>query len=200
MNPIDNELRITAWQVLVAANVTNLPVNINHVCKDSGIKMVKYSSIIYPLFDNYKLTESMTAISASFSMNIHNKPFIFYDDAQKNIRLTRFAIAHELGHILLRHNEAGAISAFDLDNPAFLRGEKGADAFATYLLAPSCVLRQLNIHRRNDIVNICDIPNQYVVEKSKYMKHLCKHNIFLDFDLECKVCMQFGEFIQKHKK
>ncbi len=200
MNPIDKQLRILAWQILVATDITNLPVNINHICKDSGIRMIKYSSLIYPLFDNYKLTESVATIASSFSMNIHNKPFIFYDDAQKNIKITRFAIAHELGHILLKHNELGIISAFDLDNPTFSRGEKSADAFATYLLAPSCILRQLEIHTPDDIVNICNIPYQYVFEKSKYMKQLCKHNIFLDYDLEYKVCMQFSEFIQKYKK
>lgn len=69
----------------------------------------------------------------------------------------RFTLAHELGHIVLGHLEAAAFSKASINNFNGLSDtaiEREADWFASMLLCPFPVLRELNVNSPTQIKRI----------------------------------------------
>lgn len=90
-------------------------------------------------------------------------PVILYDDTpiapEDPIHL-----AHELGHLVLRHVRPGQVTTVNrepssTDDPR----ETEANVFAARLLAPACVLWALELHKPEEIascaVSLCSLPN-----------------------------------------
>ena len=71
---------------------------------------------------------------------------IFYNDEIESEERKRFTIAHEIGHIVLRHKGYSEIN------------EKEADAFAAQLLLPHCILEELIKRGKN-------VTESYLTEK-----------------------------------
>lgn len=71
---------------------------------------------------------------------------IFYNDEIESKERKRFTIAHEIGHIVLRHKGYSEIN------------EKEADTFAAQLLLPHCILEELIRRGKN-------VTESYLTEK-----------------------------------
>jgi len=74
----------------------------------------------------------------------HGRPTIYYNPAlmaRVGPRLARFFMAHEYGHVAMRH-ESGALAAGDSGFPAFRQGEElEADCYAAERLGPADAVR-----------------------------------------------------------
>lgn len=116
------EIEIAAVELLQDFGLTNFSVSITRVAKALDIKLVPYSSLPE---DEKKLAfaasdDAFHARTADF-MDVR----IVFDDTNGSLFLrSRFSGGHEVGHVVLEHQE---------DTP---NREREADYFAGYLLAP----------------------------------------------------------------
>ena len=166
--------RDRSWQCLIETNVNTLPIELRQI--------LNYYNIKVQLFDDN--------INEAFTKNniIH---------INKTLPKTRgrFTIAHELGHILLKHNnlEHSTHTNIGLE-------EYQANIFARCLLMPAIVLKEINCIEPQDIANICNVSLQSAVYRSERMKELLKRNKFNLSPLERQVYINFNDFIKSNKK
>lgn len=180
-------VRNASWQCLLDYNIKELPVNLLHITRKSGIKTIKNS-----------LVNELAPSESGISVRDGSQWFIVYDDGD-SIPRRRFTIAHELGHIFLGHElkKGYHTRTINLKKP---ESEKEADMFAARLLAPACVLWGLDLHTTDEIQHVCNISYTAAQARADRMKILYERNKFLTSRLEQKVFENFREFIEKEKR
>lgn len=118
-----------------------LPLHLDtmrHLCDALGYKLLTYAEgapILEKLpFDDY-------THCPAFCARVMDCNVVFYDDTC-SVGTRLFSLAHEIGHIVLRHIATGA-RGYDASDTA---QEREADAFAYALLAPLDALRAARVH------------------------------------------------------
>ena len=135
MKPNYNLATTTAYQTLIYNNIP-LPIN-PYKIKLQNIKIKILSMQDFSRRFNVSLEELTQNESFNEGYNILQikngikKATILYNEDILSSERKRFTIAHELGHIVLGHNEYSE------------KNEKEADTFASQLLLPHCILEQL---------------------------------------------------------
>lgn len=135
MKPNYNLATTTAYQTLIYNNIP-LPIN-PYKIKLQNIKIKILSMQDFSRRFNVSLEELTQNGSFNEGYNIVQikngikKATILYNEDILSSERKRFTIAHELGHIVLGHNEHSE------------KNEKEADTFASQLLLPHCILEQL---------------------------------------------------------
>lgn len=178
-------IRNATWQILIDLKITTLPLSVNAIANQLGIKVIKNSNV-HELKENER--------GKTILKNGHW--YIIFDDTE-SVQVCRFTIAHEIGHIVLGHMMIDKIKyrTFGRCNEE----EQAADMFAIRLLAPACVLWGLNIHSADDIARVCNISYTAAKNRAERMEVLYKRNMFLASSLERQVYEQFKEFIQNNR-
>ena len=115
------------------------------------------------------------------------KFYIIYNE-KDNLQERRFTAAHEIGHILLGHLFSNPTSQQEKE----IR-EQEADIFATFLLAPVCVIQALKLQTPEEIQLVCNIPYQYAESYFEYQNHIYNNNVLSL--LEHKTNIQFLPYI-----
>lgn len=195
--------RNKAWEIIIKYEVNTLPVSVRALCRRMGICLFKYTEGA-SLIEKYKLHKYLK--NDGFSTIIQNNYIVFYDETKPVSRI-RFTIAHEIGHIVLKHllyqniacrhfvtdwNAEGAAAP----NPL----ETAANIFASRLLAPACVLWKLNIHSAEEIETLCGLSRQAAQIRAQRMERLYLLNRFNQSPLEKKTLQQFSGFIEEYQK
>lgn len=180
-------VRDSAWQVLLDYNIRSIPVNVAEIASSSGITILKNSEV-----GELKRNEAGASIFDG------DKWFIIYDDTNSRER-SRFTIAHELGHIFLGHPlKSGYLArTIDISKP---ETERQADMFAIRLLAPACVVWGLDLHTPEEIQQVFNISHTAAKARSERMRTLYERNKFLSSNLERQVYENFKEYINSHSK
>lgn len=183
--------RDTAWRLLLDCGVSRLPVDLNPICKQLGVKVFRYESV-RGLPDVASKTDGLTFFH-------HGEPVILYDQS-KTLERIRFTVAHELGHLILGHVAPGQQTTTNrepmpTDNPI----ETAANQFAARLLAPACVLWGLDLHTAEEIATLCRISKQAAEFRAERMALLYERGKFLTSPLEQQVYNQFAPFIQEFR-
>lgn len=163
-------------KILINENINKIPVKVSSICYSNNILLFSYKEG-YNIIKKLELDDKL--YNKGFSIYINNKYIIFYDENQ-DIKLIRFIIAHELGHIFLNHFQVDYIN----DNISIL--EEEANIFAISLLIPIQILNKININKFKDIPIIFDIPLDFL----KYIK--LKHN-------KIKIYNNFKKYINNIK-
>lgn len=161
--------RDRAWQTLIETNVNILPINLKEIF-------------------NYYNIGLKTFINNTDEAFIKNN--IIYFNKNYNIKRIRFTLAHELGHILLNHENLNHM--IHKNNNV---EEYQANIFARCLLMPAIVLKELNCIEPQHISNICEVSLQAAEYRSKRMKELLLKNKFNLSPLERQVYNNFKNFI-----
>lgn len=178
--------RNASWQCILDFNVNKLPVMVTDIIKKSeNIRLFKDSDV------------HMLENGESGKTILHNNFFeIVYHDTEPSYRC-RFTIAHELGHIFLGHL---------LINTTFYRTfatqddlESSANVFARDLLAPACVLHELQALTIEQIQQVCNISYTAAKNRAERMQVLEARNKYYLHPLERKVEQQFESFIREYK-
>jgi Zn-dependent peptidase ImmA (M78 family) len=177
------QARNASWQCLIDYNINSLPVKVSQIAKQSDIVLLKNSAVNL-------LSENESGIT----LMQDDKLYIVYADEQSPQRC-RFTIAHELGHIFLGHLFAKNGKGFVITDDA----EHSANVFARDLLAPACVLHELQALTSAVIANLCDISLEAATYRAERMAELERRNAFYLHPLERRVKEQFAEFINKKK-
>ena len=122
---------------------------------------------------------------------------IVYDDS-KSVEISRFTIAHELGHIFLGHSTLKGYHSrmFGKERPEI---ESEADMFAARLLAPACVLHELGITSAEEIARVCKISITAAEYRAERMQILEQRNAWYKSQLERQVIKQFEKFIKESR-
>lgn len=107
---------------------------LKRLCESLGYTLLTYSNSA-KIFEMLQNVESYTKCAA-FCARISDCGLVFYDDT-RSVGTRLFSVAHEIGHIVLKHIETGALGYDAADTVQ----EREADAFAYALLAPLRTLR-----------------------------------------------------------
>lgn len=153
--------KIKAYETLIKQDPFSFPIN------PKKIKLYNYSIVIISLQEYSKITntslEQLTsnmAFADGYTYFKNNAAFIFYNEDIDTEGRKIWTIAHELGHIALNHNMQCN------------KNEREANFFASQLLAPQCVLKQL-------VKNGARITPTYISEKFKLSKEASENCIYV---------------------
>ena len=184
---IYKNIRHSSWQCLIDFNVRSLPVDVLQIARTTGIKVIRNSSVhVLQAGENGK------------SFFDGSNWIIIYDDLNST-ELSRFTIAHELGHIFLGHELSLGRYPQTQEITKKPKSEQQADMFAIRLLCPACVLWGLELNSSEEIAQICRVKKDIANTRSQRMRSLYKRNKFLTDPMEKQLYSNFEEYIIKSK-
>ncbi len=172
---IYRKCRDAAWRCHLEFSSKSLPVDVRAIARIAGVRVVRNSVIL-------ELRPSEYGISICDGSNWT----IIYDDRLPGEQ-SRAVVAHELGHIFLGHDYRLASRRFQQRRCL----EKEADAFASRLLMPACLLHELNVRTPSEIVSLCHVPLELARCRAKRMLTLEKRHMFYTSPLELAVLMNY---------
>lgn len=186
-------IRDYVWKTLIGGKVKSLPVDLFELCRNLSRKpKVKINLYNYTYGFNMDLiTPQMVKGKVAFTTKIFNEVYIFYNDNIYPNARVRYAIAHEIGHLVLKHNYKKSMMTVK-------EREAEANKFAILLLAPAIVLHCCNAIKTNDIMMICDISYSAAKIRAKSMATYEKLNKYDTLALEREVHKAFQEFIDDY--
>lgn len=194
------EARDKSWETLLDCDIQELPVDIKAVCQQFGFLCYTYAegkTILeqIKLLDHTKETDGFTVY-----MKDTRNYLIFYNQECCYER-QRFTIAHELGHILLKHTMKlfEGVEYTVINREPSVQGdwmEQQANVFASRFLAPACVLHALKADTPEKIAKLCNISIQSATYRTQRMKDLEKRDRFYHSPLEARVQKKFNRFIK----
>lgn len=120
-------IKIKISNIVKEYNLT-YPIDPFILCEKMGYVLVKYSDLSPEVIEKYK-NKNKNGFKIEDS---DGTIYIIYNDI-KDIRIIKFTILHEIGHIVLGHLEESELA------------ETQANFFAGFLLAPPVIIIYLNI-------------------------------------------------------
>ena len=181
-------IRDGAWQCLIDFHVDRLPVNVCDIAWSAGVHVVKNSR-----FNKLRPGEHARSYFDGETW------IIVYNDAE-DPTVSRFAIAHELGHYFLGHAAACAKYAHTREPGKKSKSEQQADMFALRLLCPACVIKDMNVTSAEDLSRICRIPLPQAKIRYNRLKELETRNKYLTSPAERAVYENFESYLASLKK
>lgn len=182
---IYKNVRNDAWNCLIDHGIDRLPVDVLKIARDCNIRVIKncHVDILQPEED----------AKAFF---YEQKWYIIYNE-NNDVSVTRFAIAHELGHIFLGHDLTHAKYENVREFGKKSKAEQQSDIFATRLLCPACIIMNLGITSAEEISDTCRVPLKVARIRAHRMKELYKKNKFFSNDLEKAVFENFRDYVSQ---
>lgn len=184
--------RDRAWEILIRHKISALPVDVFKICKDSGVSIYTYDSG-KDLINRFKLSSHTD--NDGFSVKINSRYFIFYNSNIQPFGRIRFTIAHEMGHIALRHIRGNATLWNRGEDKTNDPREVQANIFASRLLAPACVLMELNIQTADDLQAVTGLSHTAAEIRLKRLNELRTRGKFYLSPLERQVYKNFEKYI-----
>ncbi|MBP8594942.1 MAG: ImmA/IrrE family metallo-endopeptidase [Ruminococcus sp.] len=181
------EARAAAWRFLIENSVTELPVSFSSICQQSGIRIYRDTACVYLMPQEH---------GATF---LNGGCFNVLVSGSDSLEEQRFTIAHELGHIFMRHpmNGSSLGRTFGICHHPVSPEEYQAERFAMDILAPACVLWALDVRSPEDIARLCRVSPNVAAYRAGRLRELRKRNKFLTDPLELQVLEQFAPFINR---
>ena len=176
---IYQNIRNSSWQCLIDFGIDALPVDVLKIARGAGFHVIKNSSVNI-LFEGEN----------GRSYYDGKRWYIIYDDRNPT-EISRFTIAHELGHIFLGHELKHIRYSHTKEIIKDPKSEIEADRFAIKLLCPACVLWKYELYSPEDISRACRIDIDVATKRAVRMKTLVKRNCFLKSPLERKLYEKF---------
>jgi Zn-dependent peptidase ImmA (M78 family) len=171
-----NVIRL-ANDFILEHNIHSLPLKIDDlsgICNELGYELIAYQEA-QELFKQSKMHDFEKF--PAFTVRNGDCKIVLFDSTQSTgTRI--FAIAHEIGHIVLQHNYCGVVGFSGADSSQ----EQEANTFAYQLIAPICVLQALNISTVGEIQRetLLDAKRAKQVQKAVKTYKVCEQdNIIL---------------------
>lgn len=180
-------VRDSAWRCLLDFHLDTLPIDVLKITRAAGIRVIKNSMV-----DDLLPGEHGKAYYDG------TKWIIIYNDLEPTV-VSRFTVAHELGHIFLGHELQHIKYAEASEFRRKPKSEQQADLFAMRLLCPACVLWGLDLHTTDEISEVCRVPHNTAKARAERMQILYERKKFLTNPLEQEVYESFEEFIKANK-
>ena len=180
-------IRNSAWQCLTDFKIDSLPVDVLKITRAAGIRVIKNSDV-HDLLPGERGKAYYNGVNW----------FIIYDNTQST-ELSRFTIAHELGHIFLGHALTYAQYSNVQEFGIKPKAEEQADAFAIRLLCPSSVIMALDIQDAESIAKYCRVPLSHAKNRAKRMQTLARRNMFFTDPMETAMFENFKSYVEHEK-
>ena len=200
------EARDTAWRALLRLEEKRRPTDVDALCRQLGVEIHPF-----PAAEEKALSRCVRQAGGGVcvSLRIRGQWHVFLRLDRLDESQRRFAVAHELGHLLLSHETrslAPGVRAFEsrenqgdlMDDPQDL-DDYAADIFAIRLLAPACVLHELHVDQSGRIMALCGMPPRAAALRAERMTLLNERDVFYNHPLERQVRDQFLPFIQSRR-
>jgi len=169
-----NEIKDIVYSALLHGNQISLPVKIGTIIRSyPNIKLITYSSQVKKRGITYKelIISAETQDSYVVYSHLRDKYCIYYNDIDINIMSSnrvRWNLAHELGHVLLKHHELCSkekllrndIFLDNIDDKNYKLAELEANYFAQLILVPHVVLWGFNVKTQKQLKDICKISDK----------------------------------------
>ena len=189
---IYKNIRDYVWKTLLNGKADRLPLDLFSLCRNLRIPLYSFT---YGLEANLLTKEMIESKNkekeVAFTLTLANKKIIFYNDIYHPNTRVRYGIAHEIGHIILKHDhKIKMMSTKDR--------ETEANKFAILLLSPAIVLHCCRKTKAKDIMLLCDISLKSAkirADKIKIYEQLNKYDTTL---LEREVHIAFQNFIDDY--
>lgn len=188
-----------------------MPVKIGSIIRNIPyIKLITYSSQIrkHNITYNELILDAETKDSYAVRQGSSGRYCIYYNDIDRNIvnsNRVRWNLAHELGHVILKHHEMTGLEKLyrdGLDDETYSYFEEEANYFAQLILVPHSPLLGFNIQASNHIKILCKISGpasrkrffefmewkKHVDENDEYDKRIFYYYFNFVFKRECKNC------------
>ena len=201
------EARDAAWRTLLRLEKKELPVDIRGL-----LSMLRIPVLPFPdAKKEPRLYALLQKTQAPFcvSLKIQGIWQIFLKERAWDERKERFALAHELGHMILHHPtyplEKGAEAFRGWENQGDLMDDPeeiwdyAADIFAIRLLSPACVLHALYLDQPSAIASLCGLPPKAAALRAERMELLNQRDAFFTHPLERQVHQAFLPFIEEKR-
>ena len=188
--------RDRAWESLIKYHVKELPVDVRSICRQSNVSVLTYKKDI-EFIKTYGLEQYIE--NDGFTSQIKSKYFIFYNDEITPFERTTFTIAHEMGHIALGDVRNSSTVWNRGEQKAPNPSETQANVFASRLLAPACVLKELNIKTVDELQQLTGLSYAAAKIRLERLNMLRERDKFYLSPLERTVRNNFNEFIKKYK-
>lgn len=178
--------RDMAWQFLIDNQVSELPLQLSTICRNNGYRLLLDSNSTYLKEDDR---------GATF---LKDEQWHIVLNAYDSIQVRRYTLAHELGHIFLKHplRDGKFGRSFGVQREPKSPIEYQAERFAIDILAPACVLWGLKLQTAEEISKVCNISMRSAEIRAERMKLLYQRNMFLSHPLERQVFKQFSKFME----
>ena len=187
-------IRDTAWRALLRLDAPSLPVRPEALAEKIGV-VIADRALAQRQEHTARLLEKAPG-GAAASVKVKNQWYIFVSSGLEG-SVRRFALAHELGHILLEHPlrpvgrdmwaVTGPDNIGDLSDAAEDDPDCGADMFALRLLAPACVLHEARADSPGAIMTLCGLPPRAANMRAERMELLNRRDAYYESSLERKV-------------
>lgn len=194
--------RDTAWRALLKITEKRLPVEPEALAAVLGVELHPFP---HPEENQRLWTLANQVRGVCVSLRIRGAWHIFMRDSSLDASQRRFAVAHELGHLLLgaetRLLAPGVRCFLSGDNQGDLMEDPqkmtdyAADIFAIRLLAPACLLHELGVDTPGDIMALCGLPPKAAALRAERMALLNRRNVFYANALERQVRDAFRPYL-----
>lgn len=173
-----------AYRTLLAVGANQLPIDITAICR--ACKRTRVMSfrearrIIGDDFDPFWDGPSRYALTIRRDYDGETYYLILWNDEEMSPRdgLFRFSLAHELGHIVLKHDDGRS--------PA---EEQEANCFAQHLLCPRPVLEAARPRDQVDISYMCGVSYSTATIVARQLR---QPNPLIDGDTRTGIAEAFG--------
>lgn len=178
--------RNMAWQFLIDNQVSELPLKLMSICRNKGYCLLLDSNGTYLKEDDREATF------------LKDEQWHIVSNAYDSVQVRRYTLAHELGHIFLKHplHDGKFGRSFGIQRTPKTPEEYQAERFAIDILAPACVLWGLKLQTAEEISKVCNISMRSAEIRAERMETLYKRNMFLSHPLEREVFRQFSKFME----
>lgn len=169
----------------------SIPINIKRVVAAQGnCRLVPFSKHMSKFNLSYSemIVFAETDDACTFYLADEDKYLIFFNDID-HIMISsyryRWSIAHELGHVILRHHALSNKTKLfrnQLSKEEYKQFEDEADCFASYLLVPHVALYMSRVRTQEELRKFCKISKAAAdVRISEYNQWL-ENNRYPDWD------------------
>lgn len=200
--------RDLVWKIILDMGFAELPIRVSEICKKLNISLLTYRGG-KKIIDRYQLQKKAKQTDG-FTLCANGRYIILYNEQCSDQR-NRFTIAHELGHILLKHITTDGVHITTINREPSPRDdpeEQQANVFAARLLAPACVLWGMHVSSAPQIAEVCQISEtaatfrmnrlQLLYDREKRFFAERGKSCFCLSPLEQKVYKQFHQYIYSH--
>jgi Zn-dependent peptidase ImmA (M78 family) len=198
------QIRDLAWETLIKHKISELPTDVWMIAEEYGV-----------LVQDYGQAEGLINYCGLQNVAEANEAFCVYTDRWRVLHKsageeeTRYAVAHELGHILLKHemkkHEVGYFtvyySDFNREEYTSLADEQEVRDFAVRILAPACVIIATGVESAAELAELCHMPPFHAHDRFSRIISIIEKNRLYESNLEMQVYEQFNTgFIEDYLK
>ena len=180
------KVRNKAWLFLIENNVRSYPLNLQEIADKNNWQIWSYAQ--YCQFSHRREEDLIASHPDGFTIQNGDRFFICYNQNNYKWR-NRFTIAHEFGHIVLHK---------DITDSKML--EKEANMFASRILMPMVLIKELNISTPETLSKLCDVSIEASTFRMKRYKKIKTRHKFYTNKYEIKLLKQLRDFIKSCNK